>query len=109
MSKLGEPTEIYSLPGDTNAVEIWQYSGYSIGLSAHDKVVYIEVTSPEIATGIKGLTIGTQGTTAAQILGIDSDNSTQVLTLEVTAGWFKLDLDPDSQSVISLKLISNNL
>jgi hypothetical protein len=107
--KYGLPIETYELPEGSQTVQIWEYGGFSIGLNTSDIVVYIEITSPEVSTGIRGLANGMNGRDAAQILGINTDNLTNVLTLEVSGGWLKVDLDPEFYTVLSLKLLSNEL
>lgn len=105
----GLPLDTYPLPGGAQTITIWEYYGCSIGLSSKDKVVYVEITSSEISTGIRGLTNGMDGSQAAHLLGIPHDDQSHVLTLEVARGWFRLDLDPETQSILSLKLLSNEI
>lgn len=103
--RYGLPVETYPLPGDDETIEIWEYDGMSVGLNERDKVVYIEINSGMADTGIDSLDYGMKGSQAAEALGIPGDVKTNVLSLEVTGGWLKLDLDPDTQKVISLKLL----
>jgi hypothetical protein len=108
-AKYGLPIDTYPLPGDKQSIEIWEYNGFSIGLDPNNAVVYIEITSAEVNTGIQGLSNGMNGKQAAQLLGVPDDDLTNVLTLEVTGGWFKLDLDPDNKNVLSMKLLSKEI
>lgn len=105
----GLPPESYPLPGDKQTIEIWQYDGFSIGLNDKDKVVYVEITSSQVKSGIQGLLIGMKSSEAADKLGIESNEQSNVLTVEVSGGWIKVDLDPDTQKVLSLKLISKEI
>ena len=105
----GLPVETYPLPDDDQTIEIWEYAGFSVGLNETDKVVYIEITSNKVSTGINGLLNGMDGSQAAELLGIQSDTQSNVLAVEVSGGWFKLDLDPDTQKVLSLKLLSREI
>jgi hypothetical protein len=105
----GLPTETYPLPGETQTIEIWEYTGFSIGLNTNNKVVYVEITSSDINTGIKGLFSGMNGLEAAQLLEVENNEQTNVLAVEVTGGWFKLDLDSDTQKVLSIKLLDKEI
>jgi hypothetical protein len=105
----GLPAGTYPLPGDKQTVEIWEYAGFSIGLNTSNQVVYVEITSSGVDTGIEGLLSGMKGAQAAQILGIENDEHTNVLAAEVTGGWFKIDLDPETRQVLSLKLLSHEI
>jgi hypothetical protein len=105
----GLPAGTYPLPSEKQSVDIWEYAGFSIGLNTNNRVVYIEITSSDVDTGIEGLLSGMNGAQAAQILGVDDDTDTNVLAVEVTGGWFKIDLDPETRQVMSLKLLSNEI
>jgi hypothetical protein len=109
VNRFGLPADTYDLPGEKLSIEIWEYEGFSIGLNADHSVVYIEIISDNVNTGFQGLRSGMSGSQAAQLLGVASDAQTNVLTLEVTGGWIKLDLDPDSHVVLSLKLLSKEI
>jgi hypothetical protein len=108
-AKYGLPIDTYPLPGDKQSIEIWEYKGISIGINTKNAVVYVEITSSDVNTGIKGLSNGMKGTEAGLLLGVPEGDLTNVLTLEVTGGWFKLDLDPDTQKVLSMKLLSKEI
>ncbi len=97
------------LPGDDETVTIWEYDGFSIGFSDKNKVVYVEINSADVDTGFAALQYGMEGSRAAQLLGIPTKEQTNVLTLEVSGGWLKLDLDPDTQQVLSMKLLSRGI
>jgi len=105
----GVPDDSYPLPGDSSTVNIWEYDGLAIGLNERDKVVYIEITSSKVSTGVQGLSYGMDGAKAADLLGIPAGTQTNVLALEVTGGWLKVDLDPDSRKVLSIKLLNDDI
>ncbi|BBI32629.1 hypothetical protein [Cohnella abietis] len=109
LKKYGSPANTYPLPGDDETVDIWEYDGIAIGLNEKNKVVYIEISSSKVSSGIQGLLNGMDGSKAANLLGVQNDNQTNVIAVEVAGGWFKLDLDPDTQKVLSLKLLSEQL
>lgn len=108
-TRFGLPIATYDLPGEMQPIEIWEYDGFSIGLNSDHAVVYVEIISNKVNTGILGLSNGMNGSQAAQLLGVPSDAQTNVITVEVKGGWFKLDLDPDSQTVLSMKLLSKKI
>ncbi|RKP54331.1 hypothetical protein D7Z26_13295 [Cohnella endophytica] len=106
----GMPSDTYLLPDDNDrSIEIWEYDGMSVGFDEQDRVVYVEINSSKTDTGIRGLAFGMDGSEAARLLGIPADDRTNVLTLQVSGGWMKLDLDPDSRKVLSLKLLAKNI
>ncbi|MFC4600018.1 hypothetical protein [Cohnella hongkongensis] len=107
--RYGLPEETYPLPGEAETIEIWEYAGLSVGLNEQDRVVYIEIGSRQADTGIQDLYYGMKGAKAAEVLGIPGDEQTNVLALEVQGGWLKIDLDPDTQNVLSLKLLNQEI
>ncbi|MFC7152611.1 hypothetical protein ACFQMJ_29095 [Cohnella cellulosilytica] len=109
IKRYGTPKDTYPLPDDAETIEIWEYDGLSVGLNERDKVVYIEIASKTVDTGIEKLDYGMKGAQAAELLGIPEGSRTNVLSLEVSGGWLKLDLDPDTQNVLALKLLDRNL
>lgn len=110
VKRFGPPIDTYQLPGDgEQSIEIWEYKGISIGLNAQDKVVYVEINSSQVDTGIRGLSFGMNGDDAARLLETPHDERTNVVTAQVSGGWMKLDLDPDTRKVLSLKLLDEDL
>lgn len=105
----GVPDDSYLLPGDDVSVRIWEYAGLSVGLNAGNQVVYVEMNSADVRSGIQGLMKGMDGAEAAQLLRVDDAGRSNVITVKVAGGSLKLDLDPDSQTVLSVKLISNEV
>lgn len=106
----GLSDDSYLLPGDTDneSVRIWQYSGFAVGLNTGNKVVYVEINSAEARSGIEGLVVGMDGAQAAQLLGADISGTSNVISVQAAGGSLKVDLDPDSRTVLSIKLISND-
>lgn len=109
VERLGAAIDTYPLPGDERTIEIWEYGGLSIGLNDRDRVAYVEISSSEVNTEIKGMQLGIDGAQAAALLGLEADERTNVLTAEVSGGWLKLDLDPDTRKVLSLRLLDGEM
>lgn len=103
--RYGDAFAKYVLPGDGSSIDIWEYAGYVFGFDTRGRVVYIEITSGEVSTGIAGLRTGMPGAEAADLLEISYHPESHVLNLELDKGWLKVDLDPDSHEVLSIKLI----
>lgn len=103
--RFGEAGLQYALPGDGETLDMWEYDGFSVGYTADGAVNYIEITSPGVSTGIAGLKAGMPGARAADLLDIANHPDMHVLTQDVSGGWLKLDLDPDTHAVLSIKLL----
>ncbi|MFC5470050.1 hypothetical protein ACFPPD_15140 [Cohnella suwonensis] len=106
VKKYGLPIETYPLPGDDRTIVIWEYDGLSVGFDEAFAVVYVEVYAETAKTNIRGLKLGMDGADAAKLLGIPIDGMTNVLTAKVAGGWMKIDLDPDSRAVLTIRLLT---
>ncbi|XID93707.1 hypothetical protein ACF3MZ_04015 [Paenibacillaceae bacterium WGS1546] len=109
VDRLGSAKDTYRLPGDERTIEIWEYEGLSVGLNDRNRVAYVEISSSEVNTEIKGMQLGIDGALAADLLGLEADERTNVLTAEVSGGWLKLDLDPDTRKVLSIRLLNGEM
>lgn len=103
--KFGAASAQYALPGEGETIDVWEYAGFSVGFDGNGQVVYVEIASGEVPTGIAGLRTGIAGAEAADLLEIADHPDSHVLTMDLADGWLKLDLDPDTHEVLSIKLI----
>jgi hypothetical protein len=108
LRKLGEPSQKYDLPEEENVVHMHEYDGLSVGFGAKNRVVYVEIAKAGVDTGLEGIQIGTEGREAAAALGDDFASDTQVLSRDVARGMVKVDLDPATRTVLSVKLIGQD-
>lgn len=103
--KLGDPSDSYAQEGDAGSIDIFEYDGLSIGFgSANQGVLFIEVYAPEVVTGLNGLVVGNSEETAVKAIGKPDSQSSYLLTYKTTNSLLKLDLDPDSHEILSIKL-----
>ncbi|GIO16354.1 hypothetical protein J19TS2_59090 [Cohnella xylanilytica] len=103
--KLGAPLQQYELPEGDGSVRIQEYEGISVGFAPSGSVVFVEVASPSASTGLEGIRIGGGGERAAEGLGVPFTSESRVLSKSVAGGMVKIDLDPSTQNVLSVKLI----
>ena len=80
------------------------YEGFSIGYDSKYKVKFVEVFDQEVKTGLNGLKIGQLGEEAVKALGKPSSHNTYTLGYKADGAFLKLDLDPQSNEVVSIKL-----
>ncbi len=105
--RFGRTEARYELPGDQATIDMREYPGFAVGFDGNGNVVYVELTSSEAPTGITGLKLGMPGQEAAELLEILDHPGSHVLTMDLSEGWLKLDLDPDTHEVLSIKLIGS--
>jgi len=105
--RFGPPKVKYELPNDHTTIDMREYPGFAVGFDENGDVFYVELTSSEAPTGITGLKLGMPGEQAAELLEILDHPGSHVLTMDLSDGWLKLDLDPDTHEVLSIKLIGS--
>ena len=105
--RFGAPLDRYTLPDGSRIVEMNEYGGFTVGF-ADGKAVYVEVYSPEVPTGIHGLAVGGSAEDAVRAIGAVIDPFSNVLVAEVEGGILKVDLDPETRKVISVRLIGQD-
>lgn len=105
--RFGAPLGRYTLPDGGRIVEMNEYGGFTVGF-ADGKTVYVEIYSPEVPTGIHGLAVGGSAEDAARAIGTVSDPFSNVLVAEVEGGILKIDLDPETRTVLSVRLIAQD-
>lgn len=105
LSLMGKPSQQYDLPIGDESVRMNEYDRMTVGYGSLGTVVYAEISAAGARTGIPGVQIGSEGQAAAAALGLPFFPDSQVLSCPVTGGLLKIDLAPDTQRVLSVKLV----
>jgi hypothetical protein len=103
--KLGTPTDSYTQDSEGGPIEIFEYKGLTIGFGSEEQgVLFIEAYTEDIVTGLNGLKVGDTEEAAVKALGKPDSQSSYLLTYKTASSLLKLDLDPDSHEILSIKL-----
>ncbi|CAH1215378.1 hypothetical protein PAECIP111893_03942 [Paenibacillus plantiphilus] len=102
--KLGKPVEKYSIEDENETLTIHEYTGFSIGYGKDKKVRFIEVFDSGTVTDLNGLRIGDTENAAIKALGKPDTHTASVLSYKAAGALLKLDMDPDKNEIISIKL-----
>ncbi|CAI6048721.1 hypothetical protein [Cohnella sp. JJ-181] len=103
------PGDSYALPDAGRTISMREYGGLTVGYDASDRVVYVEISSANIRSGIPDVDVGSSSADAARRLALKEDPSAPSLTADVQGGILRLDLDPATGKVVALKLIGQAL
>lgn len=106
-SKLGKPTDSYKIDDDTEIVTVLEYLAFSVGYGTDKKVKFVDIFDKSADTGLNGLHVGDSLNAALKALGKPDIQTASVLAYKGTGTLLKLDLDPDNNKVLSIKLFSN--
>lgn len=90
---------------DYDPVEVMEYDGFSVGCDHRGQVIFVEVSSPNISSGIEGVQVGKQESVAKQSLGAPDQDSGYVWRYTTDNASLRLDLDPKTNIIQSIKLL----
>ncbi|OGX61580.1 MAG: hypothetical protein A2189_09240 [Paenibacillus sp. RIFOXYA1_FULL_44_5] len=105
LEKLGLPQGNFIMQ-DENPITVYQYPGFIIGFSQTNKLVFITVQTPEANPGLHDLKLGQTAQDAIKALGTPDTNTGFVYVYKGTNAILKLDIDPDTETIQSIKLFS---
>jgi len=107
LDKLGAPTDSYTLGAGRDALQVNEYTGFSIGYNAADQVAFIEIFDASVSTGLNGLKVGSSKDATIKALGKPTSHTTSVLAYEAEHALLKIDLDPENGTIVSIKLFQD--
>ncbi|MFD2329670.1 hypothetical protein ACFSR7_10500 [Cohnella sp. GCM10020058] len=109
-NEIGGPAgDSYTLPDAGRTVELREYDGLTVGFDASEHVVYVEITSAAVPSGLPNVEVGSSTEDAARSLSLKATPSSSSMTADVDGGILRLDLDPVADEVVTIKLIGSAL
>lgn len=102
----GKEIDSYTLEEETETIKVLEYDGFAIGINNSQAVHYIEVYGNNISAGLSGLQVGDKPDKALQMLGKPEKQTTYLLTYQADGALLKLDLDPEQNEIVSIKLLT---
>jgi hypothetical protein len=100
----GNPTSEYFTEGDSEPLLVNEYPDFNAGFDTMERAEFITVTSNGIDVGLGGIAIGSSVEDVLTILGAPESQGTYVIIYQKTGETLRFDVDPTSQTVISIKL-----
>jgi hypothetical protein len=104
----GKPPESYIMEDPTEPITVYQYEGFSIGFNADNKIQFIDVSSSKVNPGLSGLRLGQTSNQALEVLGKPDKNTNYVISYNTKTAILKLDIDPKTKTIQSIKLFGVN-
>ena len=95
-----------STMNDGQQLQILEYPGFSFGANELKSIIFIEVTTDQIAPGLNQFRVGQTVEEAQKALGPANSLNDYVMIYQFGDLLLKCDLDPNNQTVISIKLFS---
>lgn len=107
--KLGTPIDSYEQNEKKQTLLIHEYDGFTIGFEPDQLgVFFIEVYDHAVVSGLSGLRVGDTEDKAVKALGKPDSQTPYLLTYETEHALLKLDLDPDSHEIVTIRLFKKS-
>jgi len=103
IQRFGQPAETYTLPDEEAETLAFAYPGFTIGVR-NGTVLFVEVNGAGVNPGLNGFRLGGTVEEAVQALGQPTLSSEFMLSYTANGAVLKLDVDPETQTVHSIKL-----
>jgi hypothetical protein len=104
--KYGTPKAQFVMEDDSDPITVYDYADFLVGFNKKNQLQFIDVRSSQINPGLNGLKLGQTSGDAIKALGKPDTNTSFVLTYKSTGAVLKLDVDPKSENVNSIKLFA---
>ncbi|OPA81162.1 hypothetical protein BVG16_02170 [Paenibacillus selenitireducens] len=106
VKKLGKPTDQYTMDNEDSPLQVYEYQGFTVGFHPSHGVEFIEVSDKGIATGLRGIRVNNHADHIIKALGKPNSETEYVISYEAKDGLLKIDIDPMTRLVQSIKLFS---
>jgi hypothetical protein len=108
IAQYGKPKESYIMEDPTEPISVYQYEGFSVGFNTANAIQFIDISSPNLNPGLNGLRLGQSSTQALEVLGNPDKNTSYVISYNTKSAILKLDIDPKTKTIQSIKLFGVN-
>lgn len=106
LSQHGHPLESFVMDDPFDPITVYRYKHFLIGFNTQEKVEFIDITSSEIDPGLNGLHLEDSVKDATRLLGDPDINTQYVVSYQSDHAILKLDIDPNTEKINSIKLFS---
>ncbi|CAG7650975.1 DUF4309 domain-containing protein [Paenibacillus allorhizosphaerae] len=104
--KLGKPKDTFLMEDDADPITVYDYTDFMAGFNKKNQLQFIDIRSDGIDPGLNGLKLGDPVADVSKALGKPDSNTSLVMTYKSPGAILKLDIDPKSQKVNSIKLFA---
>lgn len=105
-SKYGKPKEQFQMEDEVDPITVYDYSDFMVGYNKQNQLQFIDIRSSEINPGLNGLKLGQTTSDIYKALGKPDSNTSYVLIYKSKDAVLKLDIDPKTDKLNSIKLFT---
>lgn len=100
----GSPYSSYVMDDSDEPLSVAEYEGFFVGYNGGQLVEFVEVADASLDPGLNGLHLGQTTGDALQALGKPDASTDYVMTYRSKGAVLKLDIDPKTKTIQSIKL-----
>jgi hypothetical protein len=104
--RYGKPKDQFMMDEDSDPITVYDYSDFLVGFNNKSQLQFIDIRSIDINPGLNGLKLGQSTGDVFKALGKPDSNTSFVLTYKSAGAVLKLDVDPKTDKVNSIKLFA---
>lgn len=104
----GKPKDQFVMDDESGSLTVYDYEGFAVGFNAKSQVEFVDVTSPDVDPGLNGFKLGQTVDEAVHALGKADSSTEYVLSFKTKTTVLKLDVDPKTKTVQSIKLFARS-
>jgi type IV secretory pathway VirB10-like protein len=105
-ARFGKPKEQFLMDEDADPITVYDYTDFLVGFNSNKQLQFIDVRSAELDPGLGGLRLGGTLNDVTQALGKPHASTGLVITYKASGAILKLDMDPKTKLVNSIKLFA---
>ncbi|MCD1259137.1 hypothetical protein B5M42_009830 [Paenibacillus athensensis] len=109
LKRFGKSKNQFIMDEDDNeaAITVYEYADFSVGFRSGGALEFVDISSGDIDPGLGGLRLGQTTDDAVAVLGKPDTRTEYVLSYKAQGTVLKLDLDPKSDTIQSIKLFAD--
>lgn len=100
----GSPAGSYTMEDAVEPITVSEYNGFYVGYNKKLLVEFVEIADGSVDPGLNGLRLGQSTAAAVAALGKPDASTDYVMTYKTKEAILKLDVDPKTKLVQSIKL-----
>ena len=104
----GKPLESFIMDDPSEPLTVYTYEGFSVGFNSTKEIQFIDINSVKINPGLNGIRLGQTSAQALELLGKPDKNTSYVVSYNTKTAILKLDIDPKTKTIQSIKLFGVN-
>jgi hypothetical protein len=108
LSRFSKAKDQFVMDEDGDPITVYEFQDFSIGFNKQNQLVFVNVNTPDIDPGLRGLRLGGKSGDAISALGKPDTNTTYVFAYKAQGTMLKLDIDPITDTIQSIKLFADH-